>query len=63
MKVNYQIKTTILMVSYSKDSTGKPLLIVAKKENENSELEIVNAFEGEKADKLYNSLITKEVKS
>ena len=51
-----------VLVSYVKPTNGDiPILIVGRK-RPNQVVDIINAFQGDKATKLYQTLITKEEK-
>lgn len=59
--MNNKIKTEALLVSVTYDANGKVNLMVVGKKRKNESVEIVNAFQGEDAVRLYNELITKRV--
>lgn len=59
--MNNKIKTEALLVSVTYDANGKVNLMVIGKKRKNESVEIVNAFQGEDAVRLYNELITKRV--
>ena len=59
--MNNKIKTEALLVSVTYDVNGKVNLMVVGKKRKNESVEIVNAFQGEDAVRLYNELITKRV--
>lgn len=59
--MNNKIKTEALLVSVTYDVNGKVNLMVVGKKCKNESVEIVNAFQGEDAVRLYNELITKRV--
>lgn len=59
--MNNKIKTEALLVSVTYDTNGKVNLMVVGKKRKNESVEIVNAFQGEDAVRLYNELITKRV--
>lgn len=52
----------VVLVSYVEPTNGdKPILIVGRK-RPNQSVDIINAFQGDKATELYQTLITKEEK-
>lgn len=52
----------VVLVSYVEPTNGdKPILIVGQK-RPNQSVDIINAFQGDKATELYQKLITKEEK-
>ena len=58
--MNNNIKTETLLVSVTYDDTNKINLMVVGKKRRNEAVEIVNAFQGDDAARLYYELITKK---
>ena len=48
-----------IIISYDNSRNDIPILLVGKK-RPNQSVEIVNAFQGDEAEELYNKLITKK---
>lgn len=55
-----KIKTESLLVSVTYDDTNKINLMVVGKKRKNEAVEIVNAFQGDDAARLYHELISKK---
>lgn len=47
-----------VLVSYYKKGEGEPILVIGRK-RVNESVEIINAFQGEEAEKLYKHLVEK----
>ena len=58
--MNNKIKTESLLVSITYDDTNKINLMVIGKKRKNEAVEIVNAFQGDDAARLYYELISKK---
>lgn len=58
--MNEKIKTESLLVSVTYDDNNKINLMVVGKKRRNEAVEIVNAFQGDDAARLYYELITKK---
>lgn len=58
MNVNNKIKTESILVSVTYDADNNINLMVVGKKLPNESVDIVNAFQGEDAARLYNELIT-----
>lgn len=58
--MNNKIKTESLLVSVTYDDTNKINLMVVGKKRKNEAVEIVNAFQGDDAARLYHELISKK---
>lgn len=58
--MNEKIKTEALLVSVTYDDHNKINLMVVGKKRPNESVDIINAFQGEDAARLYNELITKK---
>lgn len=58
--MNGKIKTEALLVSVTYDADNKVNLMVVGKKRPNESVEIVNAFQGDDAARLYYELITKK---
>ena len=56
-----KIKTESILVSVTYDADDKVNLMVVGKKCVNESVEIINAFQGEDAARLYNELVTKRV--
>lgn len=58
--MNEKIKTETLLISVTYDDANKINLMVVGKKRRNEAVEIVNAFQGDDAARLYYELITKK---
>lgn len=58
--MNSKIKTEALLVSVTYDDNNKINLMLVGKKRRNEAVEIVNAFQGDDAARLYYELITKK---
>lgn len=58
--MNNKIKTESILVSVTYDENDKVNLMVVGKKRKNESVEIINAFQGEDAARLYSELITKK---
>lgn len=58
--MNGKIKTESILVSVTYDTDNKVNLMVVGKKRPNESVDIINAFQGEDAARLYNELITKK---
>lgn len=56
-----KIKTESILVSVTYDANNKVNLMVVGKKNRGEAVDIINAFQGDDAERLYNDLITKRV--
>lgn len=52
--------TTSLIIGYDIDHTSDNKILVVGKRGPGDSVEIVNAFQGDEAEELYNKLITKQ---
>jgi hypothetical protein len=59
--MNNKPKAESILVSVTYDANDKVNLMVVGKKRRNETVEIINAFQGEDAARLYNELITKRV--
>lgn len=59
--MNNKIKTESILVSVTYDANNKVNLMVIGKKNRGEAVDVINAFQGEDAERLYNELITKRV--
>jgi hypothetical protein len=57
-----KIKTESILVSVTYDAEDKVNLMVVGKKKRGEAVDIINAFQGEDAARLYNDLITKRVR-
>lgn len=57
--MNNKVKAESIIVSVTYDADGKINLMVVGKKNKGKNAEIINAFQGEDAARLYSELITK----
>lgn len=54
-----KVKAETVLVSVTYDENNKVNLMIVGKKRKNESVEIINAFQGEDAARLYNELITK----
>lgn len=60
IRTNGKIKAESILVSVTYDADNKVNLMVVGKKRPNESVDIINAFQGEDAAKLYWNLITKK---
>ena len=58
--MNKQVKAESILVSVTYDENDKVNLMVVGKKLKNEAVDIINAFQGEDAARLYSELITKK---